>query len=190
MNNSTTVAVFGSSQTELNTPEWETAEAVGRRLAAAGVAVVTGGYSGTMEAVSKGAASTGGHVIGVTAPALFPKRTGANPFVAEEIKAESLTDRIGTMMHLAAGALALPGSIGTATELLVAWNLNFIHRRHGTDGETPTVAVGPGWRKVVAVLVDTIGATPYDIHVVDEANEAVEWILSQLDIHRTPARPL
>ena len=189
MNNPTAVAVFGSSQTKPNTPEWEAAEAVGHRLGSTGIAVVTGGYSGTMEAVSKGAAEAGGHVIGVTAPALFPKRAGANPFVTEEIPASSLTERIGTMMRLAAGAIALPGSIGTATELLVAWNLNYIHRRHDTDGETPTVAVGPGWRKVVAVLVDAVGAASQDVHVVDDPQEAVDWILSQLDIRgaETPA---
>ncbi len=94
------------------------------------------------------------------------------------------------MLKLASGTIALPGSIGTATELLVAWNLNFIHRRHGTDGALPTVAVGSGWREVVSTLVDAVGATPQDVHVADGALEAVDWLLSQLDIHRTPTRLL
>ena len=62
------VAVFGSSQTEPGSLEWEEARRAGTRLGEAGYAVITGGYGGTMEAVSSGAADAGGHVIGVTAP--------------------------------------------------------------------------------------------------------------------------
>ena len=40
--------------------------ALGELLAQRGHTVLTGGYMGTMEAVSDGAAAAGGHVIGVT----------------------------------------------------------------------------------------------------------------------------
>ena len=62
------VAVFGSSQTEPGSVEWEDARRAGVRLAEEGYPVITGGYGGIMEAVSSGAAGAGGHVIGVTAP--------------------------------------------------------------------------------------------------------------------------
>ena len=54
------VAVFGSSQTEPGSAEWEDARRAGARLAEEGYAVITGGYGGTMEAVSNGAAEAGG----------------------------------------------------------------------------------------------------------------------------------
>ena len=38
-----------------------------------------------MEAVSAGAAGVGARVIGVTAPSLFPTRSGGNRFLTEEI---------------------------------------------------------------------------------------------------------
>ena len=95
MSDSPAVAVFGSSQSDPDSRNWAEAEQVGRRLGEAGFAVITGGYGGTMEAVSKGASEASGHVIGVTAPPLFPGRHGANAYVAELIETEGLAKRIG-----------------------------------------------------------------------------------------------
>jgi len=164
LSGSSAVAVFGSSQTDPGTRMWAEAERVGTRLAEAGFAVITGGYGGTMEAVSKGAADASGHVIGVTAPQLFPGRHGSNPYVAELIEAEGLAGRIGVMMERAAGAIALPGSIGTATELLIAWNVNHIVRQ------------------VAETLVTEVGAFPGDVHLVGTPDKGVDWILGQLII--------
>jgi len=176
---SRSVAVFGSSQTEPDSPEWIEAEMVGRRLARSSFAVITGGYGGTMEAASKGASDAGGHVIGITAPPLFPGRHGANPFVNELIEADNLTDRIGRMMERANGTLALAGSIGTATELLVAWNINHIVRRN-SGSAIPTVAIGPGWAAVASTLSKEIDAVPADIHLAPDGDSGLDWLLGQL----------
>lgn len=177
------VAVFGSSQTLVGSEDWLAAEQVGGTLAGAGLAVITGGYSGTMEAASKGALQSGGHTIGVTAPGLFTGRPGANEFVAEEIEARTLSERIGIMMEMARGVIALPGSIGTATELLMAWNTNHIVRRN-SGSRLPTVAVGREWQMVADTLVTEVAAFAGDIHTVDTAEQATSWILSELEIHR------
>jgi len=132
-----------------------------------------------MEAVSKGASDAGGHVIGITAPPLFPERHKANPFVKELIEASSLTDRIGRMMDRAAGTLALPGSIGTATELLVAWNINHIVRRNGGSA-IPTAAIGPGWAVVVETLGREIEAVTADIHTAPDSGSGLDWLLAEL----------
>lgn len=181
------VAVFGSSLTQAGTVEWEKAEGVGGMLADAGLTVITGGYGGVMEAVSKGASDAGGHVIGVTAPPLFPGRPGANRYVSELIEAAGLADRLGTMVARAHGALALPGSIGTATELLLAWNINHIVRRNGGD-PLPTVAVGPEWRTVAETLVSQIDAVPNDIHLTPTAEEGVEWLIRRLEARSSRLR--
>lgn len=171
------VAVFGSSQTVPGSTEWEDARRAGGLLAAAGYAVVTGGYGGTMEAASSGAADAGGHVIGVTAPDLFPGRVGANPFVAEVIEATSLANRIDIMMERSIATLALPGSIGTAAELLISWNTNHILR---TAGARPriSVAVGSGWRALARAMVDS-GAFEGDVIWVETVDEGVDRILAQ-----------
>lgn len=175
------IAVFGSSATAPGSSEWVDAEKVGARCAGAGLGVVTGGYSGVMEAVSRGASLAGGRVIGVTAPDLFAARPGANPHVTEERPTITLAERIGTLIDLASGVIALPGSIGTAAELVVAWNLNTVHRRnHGS--RLPTVAVGDEWRALWELLSDRMHADREDIHVVDSADEAVDWLLTQPEI--------
>ena len=181
MTDSEAVAVFGSSQTIPGSSEWVDAREVGESLAAAGYAVVTGGYGGTMEAVSKGAAEAGGHVIGVTTPKLFPHRPGANQYVAEEVEADVLTDRLGLLIEGAVGAIALPGSIGTATELLIAWNHNHIVRSNG-GSPIPTVAIGPEWATIVRALVSEVRAFPGDIHLSETATEGVSWLLERLKI--------
>lgn len=177
------VAVFGSSATAPGTPRWVEAENVGRRLADVGLGVVTGGYGGSMEAVSRGAATAGGHVIGVTSPALFPGRSIANAHVGRLIEAPSLTERIGAMMSVSCGVIALPGSIGTATELLLAWNINHIVRHNGGE-RVPTVAVGEGWGELHAVMTSRIGASPHDVQVTATGEEATEWLLEQPEVNR------
>ncbi len=175
------VAVFGSSATRPNTPDWDDAEVAGQRLASAGLTVVTGGYGGSMEAASRGAASRGGHVIGVTMPSRFMDRSGANPYVVEERPAETLNGRIGLLTGLANAVIALPGSIGTAAELLIAWNLNHISRSDGSR-RLPTVAVGPTWAALWELLTVEAGARPEDVHLADDVHHAIDWVLEQPEI--------
>lgn len=179
------VAVFGSSQTEPGSPEWTDAETVGRSFALAGHSVVTGGYDGTMAAVSKGAKEAGGIAIGVTAPSLFPGRSGANEYVTELIEAVSLADRIGRMVEMSVGCIALPGSIGTAAELLIAWNTNHILRRSGLPSY-PTVAVRGHWAELKATMVDQLAANEQDINWVDTGEQAASWLLGRIKLFESP----
>lgn len=175
------VAVFGSAATLPGSDDWIDAEKVGARCADAGFAVVTGGYGGTMEAASRGANLAGGRVIGVTSPEFFSHRPSANPHVTEERPATTLTDRIGILLDAASGVIALPGSIGTAAELVVSWNLNHVRLRQGRS-VLPTVAVGREWHALWELL-SGMRASPDGIHVVDTADEAVDWILQQPQMH-------
>src|ERR671921_2569853 len=54
------ISVFGSARTLPDHPSYALAEEVGRGLARAGFAVITGGGPGTMEAANKGASQAGG----------------------------------------------------------------------------------------------------------------------------------
>jgi uncharacterized protein (TIGR00725 family) len=174
------VAVFGSSQTDPSDPQWRDAEQAGAIIAHSGHAVITGGYGGTMEAASKGASEAGGQVVGVVAPSLFAERSGANRFVSETVEAETLTGRIEIMLERSSAVLVMPGSIGTVTELCVAWNLNHIHRRGGAGPHRPTAAIGSVWGEVGHLLAESAGANPVDIHWAETATEGVTWILDQL----------
>lgn len=178
--NGEVIAVFGSSSTTPGTAEWTSAFDAGARLGRAGLGVLTGGYGGSMEAVSQGAASVGAPVIGVTAPALFPGRTGANRYVTEVIEAETLAGRIDRMTQRARGAIVLPGSVGTATELLICWNINHIVRRNGGT-VFPCAAVGHAWQRVADTLAREIDAVASDIHWSPDVSEAVGWIIHALE---------
>lgn len=175
------VAIYGSSATEPDSQHWRDAEMAGARCARAGLGVVTGGYGGTMEAASRGASQAGGRVIGVTAPDLFRTRFGPNGFVGQEMEARTLAERIGLLTEVANGAIVLPGSIGTAAELVMAWNSNHISRLGG-GVRFPTAVVGPAWAEVCEVLTSRIGAVAADVECVDTPDEAVTWILEQPEI--------
>lgn len=175
------VVVFGSSRIIPTDPEWAEAVELGRLLASAGATVATGGYGGSMEAVSAGAASAGGKVIGVTAPRVFPNRKGANPHVGEEHTAETISERIHRLVQLADATVALPGSIGTVAEFMVAWNDAFVRPMSGHTPR-PLVAVGPGWQRLVDLLVDDFDADPGFVTCVGTAAEAVDSVRKTLGL--------
>ena len=57
-------SVFGSARTPTNAPEYALGREIGRRLGAAGFAVITGGGPGAMEAANRGAQEAGGRRSG------------------------------------------------------------------------------------------------------------------------------
>ncbi|HHC08677.1 MAG TPA: LOG family protein [Actinobacteria bacterium] len=168
----TVVAVFGASKADPESVLYEAGRRLGRLLAEAGYEVATGGYGGLMEAVSRGAAEAGGTVIGVTAPTVFPDREGPNVHVTVERRTASLLERIHELVDLSAGSVALPGSLGTATELLVAWNLAFVARFSG-ERPKPVITVGKTWREIVAFLADELDTDGALVTCVDTVDEAV-----------------
>lgn len=174
------VAVFGSAQSMPGDGVYEEGIRCGELLAGAGFAVATGGYAGLMEAVSRGARSRGGLVIGVTAPAVFPDRTGANAFVDREHAAAHLLDRIHTLTSTSDAVIALPGSLGTLTELVAAWNLAFV-TRFSRSSPKPVVTVGPRWSQIVDDLAVLLGADRDLVTTAPTVEAAVETVRARLD---------
>ena len=108
------VAVYGSAAPKPGNPLYQNALELGRLLAQAGHTVMTGGYGGTMEAVSRGAAETGGATLGVTCAEIEQYRPGgANPWVQQEIRTQTLPQRLEVLTRQPDAMIALPGSIGT-----------------------------------------------------------------------------
>ncbi len=174
-----TIAVFGASQSHPGDTHFEEAVLCGELLARAGFAVATGGYAGSMEAVSMGARRAGGHVIGVTAPQVFPGRPGANEYVVQERSADTLTERIGLLAEESDGAIALWGSLGTATELLMAWNLAFV-APFSKHARKPVVAVGEPWASIIPLLERSLGTDQGIVMVTADVTAAVEHIVAAL----------
>jgi hypothetical protein len=140
------VAVFGSSTLTRDEPGWAVAHALGERLAAAGCAVMNGGYGGAMEAVSEGAALGGAPVIGVTT-SLFNHRP-ANPHLSHREDTSTLLDRLDYLLHVASAFVVLEGSIGTMAELFLAWNLLAVEGRPAA----PLVCLGEPYAEFLKAL--------------------------------------
>lgn len=152
------ISVFGGSQPREGDPAYEEALLLGRLLAQRGLTVLTGGYIGTMEAVSRGAYEAGGHVIGVTCEEIERWRpVGANRWVKEERRRKTLIERLQALIEECDAAIALPGGPGTLTEIALTWNLMIIGSLH----RRPLILVGDGWQSVFdQVFKQLDGYTP------------------------------
>ncbi|HZJ23444.1 MAG TPA: LOG family protein, partial [Anaerolineales bacterium] len=139
------VSVFGGSQPQEGSAAYTEAQELGRLLARRGHTVLTGGYMGTMEAVSRGAREAGGHVTGVTCEDIEAWRPiKANAWVMEEIRKKTLIERLHSLIHESDAALALPGGAGTLTEITLMWNLMIVESLH----RRPLILIGDGWQSV------------------------------------------
>jgi uncharacterized protein (TIGR00730 family) len=139
------VSVFGGSQPKEGSTAYAEAVELGKLLAERGHTVLTGGYIGVMEAVSRGAREAGGHVIGVTCEDIEAWRPiRANAWVVEEIRKKTLVERLHSLIHESDAALALPGGPGTLTEISLMWNLMIVESLH----RRPLILIGDGWQSV------------------------------------------
>jgi uncharacterized protein (TIGR00730 family) len=178
------VAVFGSSTFRADDPPWRLAHDLGRELARQGATVMTGGYGGVMEACSRGAHEAGGHVIGVTVE-LFEKRGPANAFVKERVHTPDLFERLRTLMDRADSFVAVSGSIGTLTELFLAWTMLSVQARP----PAPLVLLGDGWEQALEALRHPELVVPHlfdHVKVARTAEDAARLALQGLAIPREP----
>lgn len=138
------VSVFGGAAPKPASAPYAEAQQMGRLLAGAGYVVATGGYSGIMEAASRGAAEAGGHVVGVTCGLLENWIEGlrANQWVKEEIKYASLRERLFHLVEFCDAAIAMGGGIGTLSEISLTWSL----LQTGEIAPKPLILVGAMWR--------------------------------------------
>lgn len=143
------ITVFGGSSPKPDSPAYQQAYTLGKLLALAGHSVLTGGYIGTMEAVSRGAAESDGHVIGVTCSEIENWRAvKANAWVHEERRFRSLEERLHELIFNCDAAMALPGGPGTLAEISLTWNLMIIN----AIPEKPLILIGEEWRSVMTSL--------------------------------------
>jgi hypothetical protein len=166
-----TIAIFGGSAPKEESPGYREARQVGGLLAQAGFTVMTGGYMGTMEAVSRGAKEAGGQTIGVTSDAFNWRSIGANAWIDREERAPDLFARLRRLAR-ADGFLVLKGSIGTLTELSLTWSLLQIR----AIPAAPLVLLGAHWRRVLDAFVAHSYARPQDLALIQVAHTPAEAV--------------
>lgn len=179
-NEAKVISVFGSSAPRPGSADYEAARTVGRLLAQAGFAVQTGSYSGIMAGASQGAGEAGGHVIGVTCTQIEQYRPmPPNQWVTEQIKHQTLRGRLLYLVDHCAGAIIMPGGIGTLSELALIWS--FVQT--GEISPRPIIAVGGLWQRTLAAFIDGDYVHPDHqglITIARTGDEAVKKIISYL----------
>lgn len=149
------ITVFGGSQPKQGDAAFAEACELGKLLAEAGHTVLTGGYIGTMEAVSRGANEAGGHVIGVTCANIEAWRpVKPNAWVQEERRFATLQERLNELVLACDAAIALPGGPGTLTEIALTWNLMIVN----SMPPKPLILTGAGWRSVMESFYNSFEA--------------------------------
>lgn len=143
------ITVFGGSKPQEGSDAYQNAFLLGRLLAENNFTVMTGGYIGTMEAVSRGAAEINGHVIGVTCDEIESWRPVLpNQWVIEERRFARLRDRLYSLIDDCDAAIALPGGIGTLAEISVMWS----QMQTGSTLKKPLILLGSGWEVSIQTL--------------------------------------
>jgi hypothetical protein len=141
------VTVFGGARVAADTALYAECVTLGQLLASAGYVVATGGYTGTMEAVLRGAREAGAHTVGYTC-ATFERAFQPNPWVVEERKTRVLSARIQRLAEESDAFVVVHGGLGTLAELALVWNMILA----GELATKPLVVVGPAWPKVIDVV--------------------------------------
>ncbi|HKD34771.1 MAG TPA: TIGR00730 family Rossman fold protein, partial [Gaiellaceae bacterium] len=115
------ITVFGSARIHPDSEEYAQAREVGRLLALAGFAVVTGGGPGAMEAANRGARDGGGLSVGFNID--LPHEQHENPYLDIELTFKHFYARKTMFVKAAEGFVIFPGGFGTLDELFEALTL-------------------------------------------------------------------
>ena len=162
------ISVFGSARATRDSHDYALGVEVGRRLAEAGYAVITGGGPGAMEAANKGACDAGGVSVGLG------------------IEFRYFFARKTMFLKYSQGFICLPGGFGTLDELFEA--LTLVQTRKVTS--FPVVLVGHAyWDGLVEWLRGPVLAegkiAEEDLNlfsVTDDPAEAVRLVV-EADAH-------
>jgi uncharacterized protein (TIGR00730 family) len=184
------VSVFGSARIGADHPVYAQARDVGRRLAEAGFAVVTGGGPGAMEAANRGAQEGDGVSVGFNIE--LPHEQHENPYLDISVTFKHFYARKTMFVKAAEGFVIFPGGFGTLDELFEALTLI----QTGKVRHFPVVLFDAGyWRPLFDWVRERLLAegmiSPEDLDllaVTDKPTEAVATIVECYD-RRCAAEP-
>ncbi len=177
------VSIFGSARSAPGSQPYEQARAVGRLLAEAGFAVITGGGPGVMEAANRGCKEGGGLSIGCNIE--LPQEQALNPYVDMGVEFRYFFARKTMFVKYADAFVILPGGFGTLDELFEALTLI----QTGKIRHFPVILVGTeywggllSWVRSVLVPSGAISSDDVDLmHVTNDLEEAIRIIKESHD---------
>jgi uncharacterized protein (TIGR00730 family) len=144
------VTIFGSARVPPDSPDYELARGIARRLAERGFAIITGGGPGIMEAANRGCREGGGLSIGCNIE--LPHEQGLNPDVDLGIEFKYLFARKTMFVKYADAFVIMPGGFGTLDELFESLTLI----QTGKIRDFPVVLVGTRyWQGLIDWMRET-----------------------------------
>ena len=166
-------SVWGSARVREGEPEYELARATGRALGQRGLAVITGGGPGLMEAANRGARDAGVRSVGLRIE--LPFEQGMNPYVDLPLHFHYFFTRKLMFVRYACAFVALPGGFGTLDELFEIVTL--IQTRRVND--SPVVLVGRDyWGGLLDWVRDRLAAegkiSPEDLRILQLSDDPDE----------------
>lgn len=173
------VSIFGSARIGEHDPVYAAARDTAGRFARAGLAVVTGGGPGVMEAANRGCQEAGGLSVGFNIE--LPHEQGLNAYCDLALTFSHFYVRKTMFVKAAEGFVIFPGGFGTLDELFEALTLI----QTGKIGFFPVVLLGSDyWSELLAwvsgeMLADGL-ISPHDLALLmltDSAEEAVQMVV-------------
>jgi uncharacterized protein (TIGR00730 family) len=179
------ISVFGSARTPTDHPDYLKAVRLGKALAEANFAVITGGGPGVMEAANRGATEAGGMSVGLGIE--LPFEQGINEWVNIGIDFRYFFARKTMFVKYAQGFVGLPGGFGTLDEIFEAVTL--VQTKKVTS--FPIVLIGRSywgglrqWLHDVVLERKLIGPADLElVYLTDDVEEAVEIVVKAREEH-------
>ncbi len=174
---------WGSARLKPNDKYYKEAEELAARLAEMGLAIVTGGGNGIMEAGNVGAFKVGGTSVGLNIK--LPEEQQLNPYTTESMPFDHFFARKVMLAYASEVYVYYPGGLGTLDEFFEIVTLIQTKKitaipvlLYGKDFWTPLIE----WMdKDLAGKYKTISKEDLDLfHVVDSVDEAEEYIVKKL----------
>jgi len=170
------VTCFGSARITPDSPIYTRAMEVGAALARRGVAVITGGGPGIMEAANRGCAEAGGLSVGCNIE--LPNEQAFNDWVQVGVEFRHFFVRKTMFVKYAQGFVIFPGGYGTLDELFEALTLS----QTGKIEHFPIVLFGCAyWTGLLSWLRDEaleqrmVSAEDLDlVRITDDPEEAAD----------------
>ncbi len=177
------VTVFGSARSAPGSPNYELARTIGRKLAEAGYAVITGGGPGTMEAANRGCREGGGLSVGCNIE--LPHEQSLNAYVDLGVEFRYFFARKVMFVKYADGFVILPGGFGTMDELFEALTLI----QTGKVRHFPVVLVGSAywsglldWIRQTLLADGMVAAADLELfQITDDPDEVVAILKAYSD---------
>jgi uncharacterized protein (TIGR00730 family) len=176
------VTVYGSARIAAGDPAYERAREIGRRLAEAGFAVVTGGGPGIMEAANRGCQEADGLSIGFNIE--LPHEQHANVYLDRELIFKHFYARKTMLVKAAEGFVLCEGGFGTLDELFES----LVLIQTGKILHFPVVLVGTehwhGLRSwIEEKLIDEKLIEPADLLLLSVTDDPAETVRIVLDCY-------